>query len=130
MADTTQHLSATHHARLQLWRSPVEHVRRFDTILHYANRSVEEPHKVTRRFPSIVGEHFTVPLPDCNQELVDGHGRVDGDFATKEGLYVMFHDGFWRMFGEECGQSLDAHCRTWWWRSVYVVSDMRVTVYA
>ena len=53
---------------------------------------------MTCRFSSIVGEHLAVSLPHSDKELVDGHGRVDGNFATKEGLYVVFNDGFGCMF--------------------------------
>ena len=69
---------------------------------------------MTCRFASVVGEHFAVPLPNGNKELVDRHGRVDGDFATKEGLYVVFHEGFGCMFGEECGQPFDTHRWSLW----------------
>ena len=69
---------------------------------------------MTCRFASVVGKHFAVPLPNGNKELVDRHGRVDGDFAAKEGLYVVFHEGFGCMFGEECGQPLDTHRWSLW----------------
>ena len=72
----------TYHTRLQLRWSAVKRVRGFDTILHYSNGSVEEPHKLTCRFSCIVGQHLAVLLPYSDQELVDGHGRVDSDFAA------------------------------------------------
>ena len=37
-----------------------------------------------RRFASIVLQHFSIFLAHCYQELVNGHGRVDRDFAAKE----------------------------------------------
>ena len=102
-------MEATHHARLQLWWSPVKYVRGFDAVLHDANRSVKEAHKMACCFSSVIGEHLAVPLSHSDEELVDGHGRVDSDFAAKEGLYVVFDDGFGCVFGEKCGQSLDTH---------------------
>lgn len=64
---------------------------------------------MTRRLAGIVGEHLAIPLPHGDKKLVDRHGRVDGDLTTKEGLDVVFHEGFWCMLGEKWGESLDTH---------------------
>ena len=40
-------------------------------------------------FTSIVREHFSVLLPDGNEELINGHGRVYGDLAPEQRFYVM-----------------------------------------
>lgn len=49
-------------------------------------RRRHEPGSLT----SIIRQHLTVLLSHCNKKLIYGHGRVNGDFATEEGLDVMF----------------------------------------
>lgn len=41
----------------------------------------------------VICEHLAVLLPDGDEELVDAHGRVDGDFSAEESFDVMF---LWR----------------------------------
>lgn len=64
---------------------------------------------MTRRLPRIVCEHLAILLADSNKELVYGHGRVYGDFASEEGLYLMFCNSLWCMLGDECCESFDSH---------------------
>lgn len=65
---------------------------------------------MTRCLPRVVCEHLAIFLADSNKELVYGHGRVYGNFASEEGLYVMFCDSFWCMLGDERCESFDSHC--------------------
>ena len=97
--------SGTYHTRLQLWWLSIKNIRRLDTILYDTYRTVKETHEmavVTRqmlqiadrryapgRLPLVVREHLTVLLTHSYEELVDGHGRVDGDFAAKQRLDIM-----------------------------------------
>lgn len=66
---------------------------------------------MTRRLPRVVCEHLPILLADSNKELVYGHGRVYGNFAAEEGLYVMFCYSFWCMLGDERCESFDSHYR-------------------
>ena len=47
-------------------------------------------HRVPRSLALFICEHFTIPLTNCDKELIDRHGRVDCHLTAKEGLYVMF----------------------------------------
>ena len=89
----------THHALFHLRRLPVKHISGLDPILHNTNSAVEEPHEMTRGLSSIIGEHLAVLLAHGYEELVDGHGGVDCDFAAEEGFDVMFFDGCGCVFG-------------------------------
>jgi hypothetical protein len=46
----------------------------------------DESENATRpcRLASVVHQHFSVLLTHGNKKLVNRHGRIDGDFATKE----------------------------------------------
>jgi hypothetical protein len=41
------------------------------------------------RLSRFVHQHFTVSLTNGDEKLVNGHGRVDGDFATEQGLDIV-----------------------------------------
>ena len=51
----------------------------------------EESEKATRPccLASVVHQHLSVPLAYGDKKLVNGHGRVYGNFATEEVLDVM-----------------------------------------
>ena len=59
--------------------------------------------------PCLVGEHFSVPLAHGYEELVNGHGGVNGNFSSKEGFNVMLFDTGGRMLGEQSSKSFNAH---------------------
>lgn len=40
-------------------------------------------------FTQFIRQHFAVPLPHGDKKLIDGHGRVDGDFTPEQCLDVM-----------------------------------------
>ena len=84
------HNSVTHHTLLQIWWLPVEHIRGLDAVLDDAYGAVKQTHQVTRNFPRVVRQHLAVLLADRDEELVDGHGRVNGDFTSEECFNVMF----------------------------------------
>ena len=46
---------------------------------------------------------------DGDEELVDGHGGVDGEFAALEGGEGDFFDGGGGFVGEEFGEVFDSH---------------------
>ena len=58
---------------------------------------------------SVVGEQLAVLLTHSDEELVDGHGSVYGDFATEEGLDVVLFDACWGVLREQGGEAFNAH---------------------
>ena len=58
---------------------------------------------------SVVGEQLAVLLTHSDEELVDGHGSVYGDFATEESLDVVLFDACWGVLGEQGGEAFYAH---------------------
>ena len=65
---------------------------------------------MARRFARIVREELAVLLSHGDEELVDGHGGVDGDFASEESFYFVFFYGFGSMLREEPSEAFDTHC--------------------
>ena len=65
---------------------------------------------MARRFARIVREQLAVLLSHGDEELVDGHGGVDGDFASEESLYFVLFYGFGSMLREEPCEAFDTHC--------------------
>ena len=51
---------------------------------------IEDVHEVTCRLPSVIYEHLAVFLAYWDEELMDGHRRVNSNFAAKEGFDVVF----------------------------------------
>lgn len=100
---------ATHHSLLHLRRLSIKDIRRLDTIFHYPNRAVEEAHEMARRLAGVVLQHLAVLLAHGDEELVDGHGGVDGDLAPEEGLDVVLLDSIRGVLGEECCEAFDTH---------------------
>ena len=99
----------TYDAGFQFGRFSIKYVGGFDTVLDDSDGTVKETHQMTTRkhqrlihtsptqtknAPSslscIISQHLTVLLSNSDKELVYRHGRVDGDFAAKEGLDVVF----------------------------------------
>jgi len=99
----------TYNTLLEFWGFPIKDVSRLYAVLDDADGAIEEAHEVAGRLSGVVCEHLAVLLPNGDEELVDGHGRVDGDLAAKEGLDVVLLDGIGRVFEEEGGETLDAH---------------------
>ena len=99
----------TYNTLLELWRLAIKDVSRLYAVLDDTDGAIEEAHEVAGCLSGVVCEHLTVLLPNGNEELVDGHGRVDGNLAAKEGLDVVLLDGIGRVFEEERGKTFDAH---------------------
>lgn len=110
----------TNHFLLEIRWLPIEDVHGLHAVVDHPQSAIEEAHEVTttgkarsestassvrhsairatqhhspRRLSALAHELLTVVLPDCNQELVQAHGSIDGHFAPKEGLDVVLLDG-------------------------------------
>jgi hypothetical protein len=110
-------VSRTHHPGLELWRFPVKNVCRLDSIFNYSDGAIEETHEMAVKtnsaqrwlcyrlwatlIPSCLAlfilQNFSIFASDRNQELVDRHASIDGDFASKQRFNVMLLRGWsWR----------------------------------
>lgn len=74
-------------------------------MLNHPQRPIKESHEMTGGLSTLIHQLLSIPLSDCDEELVETHGGVDCDFAAEEGLDVVVLDRIGRFIGDERGQA-------------------------
>jgi hypothetical protein len=91
----------THHLLLQIGRLSIKDIHRLHPMLNHPQRPIKESHEMTGRLSTLIHQLLSIPLSDCNEELVETHRGVDCDFAAEEGLDVVVLDRIGRFIGDE-----------------------------
>ena len=87
----------------------IKDIDRFDAIVHHPDCSVEHPHQVTGGVAIIRGQHSSSILSDGNQELVQAHTGIYGNFAAKIVLDLIFFDSSRSHISNQFRQSKNTH---------------------
>jgi len=94
---------------LHVRRLAIKNVNWLDSCLQQPYCPVEHTLQVTSDFTSFIRESFHTCSSNYNQELVDAHAGVDGDFAAEVALELLFLHSLGRIVRQQLRQTLDSH---------------------
>ena len=94
---------------LEVGRGAVKDVHGLNTVVDHAEGSVEEAEQMRGSLAGLGHELLSIVLADGDEKLVERHGSIDGDLATKVGLDLHLLDSAGRLVGYEGCEAFDTH---------------------